>query len=258
MLQSIERILVVDDDADTRELFARRLSQIGYQCVTADGAEAADRALQQQEFSLMLLDIGMPGKTGLALLPELTVRYPDMAIVMVTGHDDTSTAVLAMQEGACDYVTKPVATGLLTLRVEKALARQALFLEKRAYQQQPERSHREAGQSAGNAASRPTRAIVASGGQIPDRPQPGPSPVKVAENPDPNATVTLLEEPPGQGEGEDGGGKSVRIGIEFGWISCTRCRGRGWLARIPCRACGGSGVNRAPNLWKQTRPLACP
>ena len=81
--------------------------------VTAESAEAAGQALQRQDFALLLLDIGMPGKTGLALLPELTVRYPDMVIVMVTVHDDTATAVLAMQEGACDYVTKPVAAKLM-------------------------------------------------------------------------------------------------------------------------------------------------
>ena len=247
MLQSNERILVVDDDADIRELFARQLSQIGYKCATAESADAADRALQRQDFALMLLDIGMPGKTGLALLPELTMRYPDMAVVMVTGHNNTSTAVLAMQEGACDYVTKPVAAGLLTLRVEKALARQALILEKKAYQQQPERRQRELSRFPDDEARRPRQIVDTSQIQSSDLPQTGSTPVDIAEDHDIHGTATLVEE--ALGEAKADGGQSVRFGIEFGWVSCARCRGRGRLADVPCRACAGSGVNRAPGLW---------
>ena len=133
------RILVVDDDAPMTEAFAEGLSKVGYQCVTAVSADDADRALQREEFALMLLDIGMPGKTGLELLAELPERYPDMAIVMVTGRDDRATAVLAMREGAYDYLVKPVPLGEMMIRVEKALSRRALLLENKAYREQLER-----------------------------------------------------------------------------------------------------------------------
>jgi len=133
MVQGNERILVVDDDAVISEMFAKGLGQTGYRCVIAGSAEDAEQALQQEVFELMLLDIGMPGRSGLTILSELTRRYPDMAIVMVTGHDKLDTAVMAMREGAYDYLTKPVPLGLLLLRVEKALERRALLLENKAY-----------------------------------------------------------------------------------------------------------------------------
>ena len=133
MAQGNERILVVDDDEVTCEMFAKGLAQIGYRCVIAGTVEDAEQALQKEEFELMLLDIGMPGRSGLNLLPELTRRYPDMAIVMVTGHDQLDTAVLAMREGAYDYLTKPVSLGLLILSVGKALERRESLLENQAY-----------------------------------------------------------------------------------------------------------------------------
>ena len=133
------RILVVDDDALMREAFAEGLSQYGYECVTVGSAYDADRALQREAFSLMLLDIGMPGKSGLELLPDVAERYPDMSIVMVTGHDELNTAVLAMREGAHDYITKPVSLAPLIFRVEQVLARRALLLEIRAYREELER-----------------------------------------------------------------------------------------------------------------------
>ena len=135
-----ERILVVDDDPLTSKTFARGLSKFGYDCVTAGSADDADLALEQQKFDLMLLDIGMPGKNGLQYLPELTRRYPDMAILMVTGYEDRSIAVLAMQEGAYDFLAKPVELQLLNLRVEKALSRRALHMQNQPYDESLERA----------------------------------------------------------------------------------------------------------------------
>ena len=107
MWQSNEHILVVDHDEVVREEFAKRLNQIGYKCMIAGSAEDAIRVLQQEEFALLLLDFSLPGKSGLPVLPEVTRRYPDMAI-MVSGRDDPTAIVLAMREGAYDYLTKPV------------------------------------------------------------------------------------------------------------------------------------------------------
>ncbi len=123
MPQRDTSVLVVDDDPLMREAFANGLSHYGYHCVTAGSAENAEEALLEEQFALVLLDISMPGKSGLNLLQELAERYPNMAVVMVTGHDELDTAVLAMSEGAYDYITKPVSLALLLFRVEKALSR---------------------------------------------------------------------------------------------------------------------------------------
>jgi len=139
MVQSNERILVVDDDAPIREIFVKALSRIGYHCEVAESADAADLALLREEFALMLLEIDMPGKSGLTLLPELIERHPDMAIVMITGTDAASTSVLTMQEGAIDYIVKPVPVTQLVFRVINALKRRSVFLENKTYRERLER-----------------------------------------------------------------------------------------------------------------------
>jgi len=130
MLQVDKRILIVDDEEVIGEDLSKGLFQHGYQCVVAQSAHGAEQALQQEEFSLMLLDIGLPDRSGLTVLSEFNRRYPDMAIVMLTGNTGLDAAVLAMREGAYDYVTEPVSLSLVALRVEKALERRSLRLEK--------------------------------------------------------------------------------------------------------------------------------
>ena len=134
-MQSNESILVVDDDAAISRTYARGLRRVGYHCEIAGTADEADRTLQSKEFDLMLLDIGMPGKSGMQFLTELRERYPHMAIVMVTGNDELDTAVSAMREGANDYIVKPVPLTLLAFRVEQVLSRRALILENNAYRE---------------------------------------------------------------------------------------------------------------------------
>ena len=133
MVQGNERVLIVDDNAPIREVYAKALRRVGFHCELAESADDADRALQQEEFALMLLDVNMPGKSGLTLLPELNERHPDMAIVMVTGEDELSNAILTMKDGAYDYVIKPVPISLLIFRVFNALSRRALVLENKAF-----------------------------------------------------------------------------------------------------------------------------
>ena len=71
MPQGNQRILVVDDEAPIREIFAKGLRLHGYHCATAGNADKANQILQQEGFDLILLDIAMPGETGLFLLAAL-------------------------------------------------------------------------------------------------------------------------------------------------------------------------------------------
>lgn len=113
--------------------FAKGLSRNGYSCDTAGSADEANNLLRVEEFDLVLLDISMPGKTGVSLLATLSKSFPDMAIIMVSGNDDLETATFAMRQGADDCLAKPVPISLLVYRIEKALLRRALVLENRAY-----------------------------------------------------------------------------------------------------------------------------
>ncbi len=121
------RILAVDDEEGNREVLARGLEE--YECLTASNAEEAAKLLKAEEFELVLLDINMPGKSGIEFLREIKADYPDIAVVMLTGQMDLSTAVTAMREGAYDYVTKPVSLPELEIRIKHALSRRALVLQ---------------------------------------------------------------------------------------------------------------------------------
>ncbi len=133
MPQRTQRILVVDDEAPVRDIFAKGLRRHGYQCDTAGSADEANRILQEQEYDLVLLDISMPGETGLYLLTALVENYPDMSVIMVTGNDELDTAVYAMRQGADDFLSKPVGISLLVYRIEKVLSHRAILLENKAY-----------------------------------------------------------------------------------------------------------------------------
>ena len=135
MPQGNQRILVVDDEAPIRGVFAKGLRLHGYRCATAGNADEANQILQQEGFDLILLDIAMPGKTGLFLLAALVENYPDMAVIMVSGNEELGTAVYAMRQGADDFLSKPVGVSLLVYRIEKALSRRAILVENKAYRQ---------------------------------------------------------------------------------------------------------------------------
>ncbi len=129
------RILIVDDDERISQLLAIALVRDGYTCDTASNAGIAADKLRESEFELVFLDINMPGKSGMEFLPEIKRYYPDTAVIMLTGVEDLSIAVDAMQQGAYDYVNKPVRSmAELTLRIEHALANRALVIENHRYQ----------------------------------------------------------------------------------------------------------------------------
>jgi DNA-binding NtrC family response regulator len=132
-------ILAVDDEANIQTVLERVLMRAGYRCVTASSAAQASQLLQQGDFALVLLDIRMPGRSGMDLLSEIVVRYPDTGVVMMTAVVDTDTAVKAMRQGALDYLTKPCNLDELTTRIEHALSRRALLLQNRKYQENLER-----------------------------------------------------------------------------------------------------------------------
>ena len=104
---------------------------MGYHCVSVSSSDEAERALEQEEYELMLLDIGLPGKSGLEFLPEIQKRHPEMVVVMLTGLYDVRTAVSALREGAHDYINKPVPMRQLMTRIHNALSRRERLLETR-------------------------------------------------------------------------------------------------------------------------------
>ncbi len=129
------RCLVVDDEPRIRGALARLLEGVGYHCQQAESATAAIAAMEREPFPVVLSDIRMPGKDGVALLHEIRRRWPDVAVLMLTAVAEVDTAVACLQAGAFDYIPKPFQVDEVRARVAQALDKRRLILENRAYQE---------------------------------------------------------------------------------------------------------------------------
>ncbi len=129
------KILVVDDEATVRKLLCRRLSREGYQCDEASGAEPALERLKASPADVVILDIKMPGRSGMELLPEIKAAYPDTAVMMATALNDINISIQCMKGGAYDYVCKPFNLAEVVLSVEGVLEKKRLEREIKQYQQ---------------------------------------------------------------------------------------------------------------------------
>jgi response regulator RpfG family c-di-GMP phosphodiesterase len=126
-------VLVVDDDARVREILVRLLKGQCYQVTEAGGTDDALAMLEEiGEVPLVMSDLHMPGRDGLELLREVRTRYPDTAVVMLTGDGDVASAVECLKIGARDYLSKPVQVQEVRARIDKALAERRLAIEMRA------------------------------------------------------------------------------------------------------------------------------
>lgn len=130
------RCLVVDDDAAVRSALKRIIESLGFACLDApDGAAALDVLDTAGDVALVILDIHMPQLDGVSTLRELLRRFPDTAVVMLTGVTEVRTAVECLQLGALDYLQKPVLLEEVRARVGKALEKRELTQQNRYYQQ---------------------------------------------------------------------------------------------------------------------------
>jgi len=130
-----ETLLIVDDEVAIRKLLYSKLSREGYQCEEADSPEQALTVLETSPIALVMLDVKMPGKSGIELLPEIKAGYPDTAVIMATAVNDINIAVECLKHGADDYVCKPFNLEEISLSVQRTLEKRHLKLEIREYQQ---------------------------------------------------------------------------------------------------------------------------
>ena len=115
-------VYVVDDDSSVREATRTLLEAAGFEPrVFSSGTEFLDSA-DLHSGGCALLDIRMPGATGLEVQTELAGRASNLAVIVVTGHGDVATAVQAMKAGATDFLEKPYEPETLLEAVERALA----------------------------------------------------------------------------------------------------------------------------------------
>jgi putative two-component system response regulator len=122
-------LLVVDDEEPIRNALRKFLTQQGYEVVTAGDGEEALEVLQRQRITGMLLDVNMPGITGVELVPQVMEIEPSIALLMLTAVNDATSAALCMQRGAFDYLIKPIDLGHLGRAIHQALRRRHTLLE---------------------------------------------------------------------------------------------------------------------------------
>jgi two-component system, NtrC family, response regulator AtoC len=142
METSAGNILVVDDDADIREVLGDRLASMGYRVFAAEAAKAGLELLERQNPQLVLLDIEMPDMNGIDMLREIRRREHDVTVVMITAYGTIERAVEAMKEGAYDFIPKPFEPDHVALIVAKALERERLKRELELLTEEVDDRHR--------------------------------------------------------------------------------------------------------------------
>ncbi|MCS6625248.1 sigma-54 dependent transcriptional regulator [Roseibacterium beibuensis] len=156
-------ILVVDDEADIRELVSGLLEDEGHAVRVASNSDEALAAIRARKPSLALLDIWMQGGglDGLELLDVIKELDPDLPVVMISGHGNIETAVTALQRGAYDFIEKPFKSDRLVVVVQRALEASSLKRENRRLRAQVAAPTGFIGKSAAAQALRGTIAKVA-------------------------------------------------------------------------------------------------
>jgi two-component system nitrogen regulation response regulator NtrX len=155
-------ILIVDDHRAVREELAFALQYDGWQTLEAgDGPGALELANHHPEIALVLLDVKLPGLDGLEVLPRLLELRPGLPVVMISGHGDLDTAILAVKKGAYDFLQKPFANDRVLLSIKNALASTALHRENNDLRAALAADHELRGQSPAIAAVRTLIAKVA-------------------------------------------------------------------------------------------------
>lgn len=115
------QIMVVDDDQYLREGIAEALGRAGFSVTLATDGETALGLMAQQKFDLVLLDLVMPGLSGLEVMRRLREKFPRLPVIMLSAFATVENAVEAMRQGAQDYVTKPFRVDTLLASVRRTL-----------------------------------------------------------------------------------------------------------------------------------------
>jgi DNA-binding NtrC family response regulator len=122
-------LLVVDDDNEFRETVVRRFLRRGFQVQEAVHGEQALQLAERRQFDVVILDLIMPGMTGIQVLERMKASHPDCEVILLTGQGTIETAVEAMKLGAFDFLQKPFPLAELELLIEKAYDRRQLRKE---------------------------------------------------------------------------------------------------------------------------------
>src|SRR5712691_125585 len=119
-LKASVRILIVDDERTLRESCASVLQYEGYQVSACSSGEEARDALKHNKFDIVLLDLCMPGVSGMQLLGTCLDAHPDAIVIMITGNPTVDSSLEALRRGAWDYLPKPFSGTQLQILIGRA------------------------------------------------------------------------------------------------------------------------------------------
>jgi DNA-binding NtrC family response regulator len=128
-MNSHSRILLVDDDKTALSLMQELLKGRGFTVNTAGSVDLAIEQLEATAYSVIVTDLKMPRRSGMDLLGICIEKYPETAVILITGHGTIRNAVEALKKGAFEYLSKPVQMDELVLVIEKALGHRRLVTE---------------------------------------------------------------------------------------------------------------------------------
>ena len=124
MTEGLGSVLVVDDDANNRDLLSRRLRRMGYEAEVGHDGQHALSMIGEKAFDVVLLDVMMPGLDGFEVLKILREHHPatDLPVIMATAKDDSEDVIHALGLGANDYVTKPLDFPVVVARIQTQIS----------------------------------------------------------------------------------------------------------------------------------------
>ena len=122
-------ILVIDDEESMRDSCQQTLSRAGNRVEVAEEGSRGLAMLERESFDLVILDLKMPGLSGMEVLKKIRERDPEAMVIVITGYATVESAVEAMKRGAYDFIPKPFTPGSLRVIVRRALDRRELALE---------------------------------------------------------------------------------------------------------------------------------
>jgi len=140
MMEEKITILVIDDERVVRDGCSRVLGGKGYRVLTAENGMQGMEILEEESIDVILLDLKMPIMGGEEMLEKINERYPDIPVIIITGHGTIDKAVECMKKGAYDFITKPFQIDQFLHTIYRAAERRALALKTLLYEQEKSRN----------------------------------------------------------------------------------------------------------------------
>ncbi len=132
MTKSSKKILIIDDEEITANHLAYSLQKEGFDTITTYNGNDGWDIINKQLFDIIVSDIRLPGMDGITLLQKVKDKYPFLNVIMITGYASVESVVLAMKNGAEDYITKPFNVDELIIKINKIISNKKLLKENHA------------------------------------------------------------------------------------------------------------------------------